>query len=246
MLTKSSQFAEATMVQGLQAQLSSAPLAGIQSPQKEEPEDQRIERKDQQFVTAGCQRQLSSDGFVNRKNKHMSIITKIKSAVAACLVILASGAQASLGVGDVAPDWTLQASDGKTYQLSDFRGKHVVLAFFPKAFTGGCTIECKSVRDSKRQVRRFDVEFFMASTDDLETNKAFAEQNNANFPILSDEAKDVSEAYGVLASMGFSKRWTFYIDASGKIAKIDKDVNPRTAGRDLLKSLVALQVPTSS
>ena len=52
--------------------------------------------------------------------------------------------------------------------------------------------------------------------------KAFAEQNNANFPILSDEAKDVSRAYGVLASMGFSKRWTFYIDASGKIAKIDK------------------------
>lgn len=63
MLTKSSQFAEATMVQGLQAQLSSAPLAGIQSPQKEEPEDERIERKDQQIVTAGCQRQLSSTGL---------------------------------------------------------------------------------------------------------------------------------------------------------------------------------------
>jgi len=176
----------------------------------------------------------------------MNISNLMKSALIGCLLVIASGVQASLDVGDMAPDWKLQATDGQTYQLSDLRGKHVVLAFFPKAFTGGCTIECKSVRDSKRQVRRFDVEFFMASTDDLETNKAFAEQNNANFPILSDEAKDVSKAYGVLASMGFSKRWTFYIDASGKIAKIDKDVNPRTAGRDLLKSLVALEVPVSS
>jgi peroxiredoxin Q/BCP len=156
---------------------------------------------------------------------------------------MVSGAHASLDVGDDAPNWTLQASDGQTYQLSDLRGKHVVLAFFPKAFTGGCTIECKSVRDSKKQVRRFDVQFFMASTDDLATNKAFADQNNANFPILSDDSKSVSEAYGVLASMGYSKRWTFYIDADGKVSKIDRDVNPRTAGRDLLKNLVALQVP---
>ncbi|HCG70410.1 MAG TPA: peroxiredoxin [Gammaproteobacteria bacterium] len=159
------------------------------------------------------------------------------------LLVMVSGAHASLDVGDDAPNWTLQASDGQTYQLSDLRGKHVVLAFFPKAFTGGCTIECKSVRDSKKQVRRFDVQFFMASTDDLATNKAFADQNNANFPILSDDSKSVSEAYGVLASMGYSKRWTFYIDADGKVSKIDRDVNPRTAGRDLLKNLVALQVP---
>ena len=173
----------------------------------------------------------------------MKIKDQIKTMFAVGLLVMVSGAHASLDVGDDAPNWTLQASDGQTYQLSDLRGKHVVLAFFPKAFTGGCTIECKSVRDSKKQVRRFDVQFFMASTDDLATNKAFADQNNANFPILSDDSKSVSEAYGVLASMGFSKRWTFYIDADGKVSKIDKDVNPRTAGRDLLKNLIALQVP---
>lgn len=173
----------------------------------------------------------------------MKIKDQIKTMFAVGLLVMVSGAHASLDVGDDAPNWTLQASDGQTYQLSDLRGKHVVLAFFPKAFTGGCTIECKSVRDSKKQVRRFDVQFFMASTDDLATNKAFANQNNANFPILSDDSKSVSEAYGVLASMGYSKRWTFYIDADGKVSKIDRDVNPRTAGRDLLKNLVALQVP---
>ena len=173
----------------------------------------------------------------------MKIKNFVKSALISSLFMVIGSAHASLNVGDVAPDWTLQATDGQTYQLSELRGKHVVLAFFPKAFTGGCTIECKSVRDSKKQVRRFDVQFFMASTDDLETNKAFAAQNNANFPILSDSSKGVSESYGVLASMGFSKRWTFYIDADGKVSKIDKDVNPRTAGRDLLKNLIALQVP---
>ena len=173
----------------------------------------------------------------------MKIKDQIKTMLAVGLLVMLSGAHASLDVGDDAPNWTLQASDGQTYQLSDLRGKHVVLAFFPKAFTGGCTIECKSVRDSKKQVRRFNVQFFMASTDDLATNKAFADQNNANFPILSDDSKSVSEAYGVLASMGYSKRWTFYIDADGKVSKIDRDVNPRTAGRDLLKNLVALQVP---
>lgn len=178
-----------------------------------------------------------------RKAKTMNLKDLVKSMLIGVLLVTTSVAQASLGVGEPAPDWTLQASDGKTYQLSDLRGQHVVLAFFPKAFTGGCTIECKSVRDSKKQVRRFDVQFFMASTDDLETNKAFAEQNNANFPILSDDSKSVSEAYGVLASAGYSKRWTFYIDAQGNIAKIDKTVKPRTAGKDLLKNLMALNVP---
>ena len=173
----------------------------------------------------------------------MSSKDLFKCAFFGVLLAFASASQASISVGDLAPDFTLQASDGQTYQLSELRGQHVVLAFFPKAFTGGCTIECKSVRDSKKQVRRFDVQFFMASTDDLATNKAFADQNNANFPILSDDSKIVSEAYGVLASAGYSKRWTFYIDAQGTVTKIDKDVNPRTAGKDLLKNLVALEVP---
>ena len=86
----------------------------------------------------------------------MNLKTLIKNLVVGGLMLAATVTHASLNVGDVAPDWTLQGSDGQTYQFSQLRGKHVVLAFFPKAFTGGCTIECKSVRDSKKQVRRFD------------------------------------------------------------------------------------------
>jgi peroxiredoxin Q/BCP len=83
----------------------------------------------------------------------------------------------------------------------------------------------------------------MASVDKPEDNKGFAEKNNANFPILSDTSKDMSKAYDVLHTMGFAKRWTYYIGPDGKILKIDKDTNPATAGADLVKNLDELGVP---
>jgi len=85
----------------------------------------------------------------------------------------------------------------------------------------------------------------MASTDSPEDNRAFAEKNEASFPILSDTDKSVSKAYGVLSAMGFAKRWTFYIDEEGTIVKIDKDVNPSTAGAELVRSLQMLQAPAA-
>jgi peroxiredoxin Q/BCP len=83
----------------------------------------------------------------------------------------------------------------------------------------------------------------MASTDSEEDNRGFAEKNEASFPILSDPSKEMAGAYGVLSGMGFAKRWTFYIDAEGTVVEIDKDVNPRTAGEDLVENLSALDVP---
>ena len=83
----------------------------------------------------------------------------------------------------------------------------------------------------------------MASVDDPETNKAFAEENGANFPILSDADRAVSAAYGVLSERGFASRWTFFIDTEGVIARIDREVEPRTAGADLVKHLEVLGVP---
>ena len=83
----------------------------------------------------------------------------------------------------------------------------------------------------------------MASTDSEEDNRGFAEKNEASFPILSDPSKETARAYGVLSGMGFAKRWTFYIDAEGTVVEIDKDVNPRSAGEDLVENLSALDVP---
>jgi peroxiredoxin Q/BCP len=83
----------------------------------------------------------------------------------------------------------------------------------------------------------------MASTDSEEDNRGFAEKNEASFPILSDPSKEMASAYGVLSGSGFARRWTFYIDAEGTVVEIDKDVNPRSAGEDLVENLSALDVP---
>ena len=104
-------------------------------------------------------------------------------------------------------------------------------------------MECKALRDSDQQIRSYDVAYFMASTDTLADNTAFAEKNAATFAILADPDKTVSGAYGVLAPPGYARRWTFYIDRAGIIRKIDKEVNPAEAGRQLVANLEALEVP---
>jgi thioredoxin-dependent peroxiredoxin len=153
-----------------------------------------------------------------------------------------------LKVGDPAPDFTLQASDGKSYTLADFKGKKaVVLAWFPKAFTSGCTIECKSLAENGHLIRKYDVAYFMASVDPLADNKGFAEKEKADFPILSDPTKETATAYGVLTERGFANRWTFYIDKDGRIAYIDKAVKPASSAEDMAARLGVLGVaPVSS
>jgi thioredoxin-dependent peroxiredoxin len=166
-----------------------------------------------------------------------------------------------LKVGDSAPDFTLAASDGKTYKLSDFKGKQaVVVAWFPRAFTQGCTIECKSLAENGDKIKKYNVAYFMASTDSVEENTKFAkattvtlagrgggpativEKKEADFPMLSDESKAVATAYGVITPRGFANRWTFYIDQQGKIASIDKAVQPATSAEDMITKLGELKV----
>ncbi len=118
--------------------------------------------------------------------------------VVAAMLMMAAAGQAQtpapeLKVGDQAPDFSLPASDGKTYKLSDFKGKQaVVIAWFPKAFTQGCTIECKSLAEHGDMIKKYNVKYFMASVDPVEGekgNKAFAAAHNADFPLLGDESK---------------------------------------------------------
>jgi peroxiredoxin Q/BCP len=158
-----------------------------------------------------------------------------------------SAAAGDLKVGDQAPNFKLQATDGKTYQLTDFKGKEsVVLAWFPKAFTQGCTIECKSLAEHGDMIKRYNAQYFMISVDPLDGdkgNKAFADTYHADFPLLSDPAKDTANAYGVLnAERGFANRWTFYIGKDGKITAIDKTVKPATSAEDMAATLKQLGV----
>ena len=104
-------------------------------------------------------------------------------------------------------------------------------------------MQCKALRDSAREIQNFDVAYFMASVDTLEDNTAFAAEHEANFPILADEAKEMTGAYGVLMDVGFANRWTYYIGSDGTILKIDKETNPATAGRDLVQTMDDLGFP---
>jgi peroxiredoxin Q/BCP len=164
---------------------------------------------------------------------------------------------AELKVGDMAPDFTLPGTDGKTHKLSEFRGKQaVVIAWFPRAFTTGCTIECKSLAENGDKIRRYNVTYFMASVDPLEENIKFAkatsvklgekvvEKKEADFPMLSDADKAVAKAYGVLNERGIASRWTFYVDRNGRIAAIDKMVRPETSAEDMIAKLGELKVAT--
>lgn len=154
----------------------------------------------------------------------------------------AARASAELAVGDMAPDFELAASDGKTYRLSDFRGKQaVVLAWFPRAFTSGCTVECKSLAANGDRIRTFDVSYFMASTDPVEKNTEFADDTGADFPLLSDPEGSTAKAYAVYTN-GFARRHTFYIDVDGRIAMIDRAVKPSTSAEDMLANLEKLGV----
>jgi peroxiredoxin Q/BCP len=151
-----------------------------------------------------------------------------------------------LKVGDKAPEFSLPGTDGKTHKLSDYAGKHVVVAWYPAAFTGGCTAECRSFRDAGTTIKSYNVEYFMASVDTPEKNAEFAKMEQANFPLLSDPEKKVATAYGVLGTRGVANRWTFYIGPDGRIAYVDKNVNAdgvANAGQKLAERLAALNVP---
>lgn len=147
-------------------------------------------------------------------------------------------------VGDSAPDFALVGSDGKTYKLSDFKGKQaVVVAWFPRAFTGGCTKECKSFKEQGGSIRDFNVAYFTASCDPAEKNKKFAESLSVDYPILSDPDGSVAKQYGnYIAGKNAAQRWTFYIGEDGKILAIDKAVKTESHGSDVAAKLKELGV----
>ena len=169
--------------------------------------------------------------------------TKLQLILLAIMASLSVSA-AALEVGDQAPAFSLEGTDGNTYTLEQFHGKQaIVIAWYPKAFTGGCTIECKSLAQNGHLLKRLDVTYFMASVDELEKNQEFVAETEADFPLLSDPSKTVAEAYDVLAFYGLPYRHTFYIGKDGKILFIDKEINAATSAEDMAAKLEELGIP---
>ena len=167
----------------------------------------------------------------------------IKIGIAISAFVLCFNVAQALEVGDKAPEFNLEATDGQTYSLSQFNGdKTVVLAWFPKAFTSGCTIECKSLAENGHLINLYDAAYFMISVDPIETNTAFATEHGADFPLLSDPTTEVANAFNVLGSRGVASRHTFYIGEDGTILKIDTQINPATSAEDIAATLAELGV----
>lgn len=145
--------------------------------------------------------------------------------------------------GSLAPDFSLPDQNGKIHRLSDFRGKKVVLYFYPKDNTPGCTKEACGFRDLWSQISKRAV-VFGVSVDSVSSHKRFSEKYNLPFVLLSDENKEVVKAYKVWGTKKFmgrqfqgTHRVTYLIDESGRIAKVYDKVKPETHPQQVLQDL---------
>lgn len=176
------------------------------------------------------------------------IVLTSAAAVVTALVNLATGRgerhPVTLRVGDDAPDFALTGSDERVHRLRDARGRQsVVLAWFPKAFTGGCTIQCQAMGASALAIRAFEARHYGISVDTAETVRDFAASLGVDYPILSDPDGSVARAYGVLGPTGFPSRTTFFIGVDGRILHIDRQVSPASHGQDIVRRLSELGTP---
>ncbi len=169
------------------------------------------------------------------------------AAIVVCLSLpLTVSAQSGkpLKVGDAAPKFKLQGSDGKTYALEELIAKQpVVIAWFPRAFTGGCTKECKSMKENGSLIKAYDVAYFTASCDPVEKNTEFAKSLDLDYPILSDPNGEIAKAFGIYnADRNAAQRVTFYIGKDGKIAAVDDKVTVDSAAKEIADQLASLGV----
>ena len=148
----------------------------------------------------------------------------------------------TVNVGDKAPDFEGPTSDGSRLGLKDFLGKkNVVLYFYPKDDTPGCTKEACSFRDNLKSVREIGAEVIGVSLDSVESHKKFADKYNLPFPLISDKEKRIATAYGVMKDTGTSaSRVTFIIDKSGRIAKVFPKVDVTKHTEEVVGALKTL------
>lgn len=149
--------------------------------------------------------------------------------------------------GSRAPDFKLEDQDNKWHSLADYEGKYVLLYFYPKDMTSGCTVEAQCFRDRMNDFKAFGVQVLGVSCDDVKSHKKFAEKHGLNFPLLADVEKKVVEDYGVWVEKSmYGKKYmgiqrdSFLIDPQGKIVKHYVKVKPETHIEEVLEDLKKL------
>ncbi len=146
--------------------------------------------------------------------------------------------------GEVAPDFTLPDQSGTEYTLSKYRGRWVLLYFYPKDMTSGCTKEACMIRDAFPRFEGVHARVFGVSVDSVTSHKKFAERYSLPFPLLADEGKEVVQKYGVWGEKKFAgraymgtKRTSFLINPDGVIAKVYENVKPEVHAEEVLADL---------
>jgi peroxiredoxin Q/BCP len=176
--------------------------------------------------------------------------SKLFAAVVTAALALAfasPAASAAPAVGQPAPAFKLQDQTGEWRSLADYRGKWVVLYFYPKDGTPGCTTQACEIRDDIFAFRRANAAVLGVSVDSVDSKKGFAEENNLPFPVLADAGKEVTKAYGALTSypqyklFDIARRDTYIIDPQGRVARRYENVKAEGHSKMVLAELAALQ-----
>ena len=154
-----------------------------------------------------------------------------------------------LKINTKAPTFNLDSTDEKIYSLKDSMGKYVVLYFYPKDDTPGCTTEACAFRDEYRVLSALNTQILGVSMDSIESHAAFSEKYSLPFPLLADIDGHVANQYGALASLGpikFAKRHTIIISPMGKIKKVYRSVNPTLHSEEVIGTLRILKSEADS
>jgi peroxiredoxin Q/BCP len=147
-------------------------------------------------------------------------------------------------VGSAAPEIMLQNQDGRVRTLSEHRGHPVLVYFYPRDATPGCTREACALRDAWDRLQANGTVVYGISTDDVASHARFHAEHNLPFDLLSDPEETAARAYGVPVRMGFAARMSFLIDAQGNVARVFPDVDPAVHADEVVAAIAAL--PPSS
>ena len=179
--------------------------------------------------------------------KFKSSIALLAVAAVAVVAFTSIGiANDSVAVGEPAPEFELPDQDGQLHSLEDYRDQWVVLYFYPKDDTPGCTTEACEFRDNIFAFKDLNAQILGVSLDDVASHKSFAESYGLPFPLLADVEGAASTAYGVKTrkmGMQFAKRQTFIIGPDGTLAKHYETVNPSEHSQQVLADLAELGAP---
>lgn len=160
--------------------------------------------------------------------------------LAACGGSQASGASPALTVGSPAPEIMLQNQDGRVRTLSEHRGHPVLVYFYPRDATPGCTREACAFRDAWDRLQAHGAVVYGISTDDVESHRRFHAEHNLPFDLLSDPEQTAARAYGVPVRAGFAARMSFLVDARGNLARVFPDVDPAVHAEEVIAAIQAL------